>query len=54
MNRLGFSSLNAIVKAVNLIKNSEYLELQGAYSHFANPVDKDFTKIQFEKPRVCS
>lgn len=54
MNRLGFSSLNAIVKAVNLIKNSEYLELQGAYSHFANPVDKDFTEIQFEKFLILS
>lgn len=43
MNRLGFSTLSSVNKVVNFIKNSEFVILDGAFSHFGNPENKDYT-----------
>ena len=49
MNRLGFSSEKAIIFALTYIKKSKNLKLTGAFSHFGNVENKDYTKRQFER-----
>lgn len=48
LNRFGFRSVNSFKKALKLIKDSYYIELEGVYSHFATKSqDVSFIKRQF-------
>lgn len=50
LNRFGFSSLNSFKKALKIIYNNPFLNLEGLYSHFATKDnDKLFIKKQFYK-----
>ena len=49
MNRLGFNDNKSILTALNLVKNSKNLTITGAFSHFGNVCNKEYTKSQFQK-----
>ncbi len=48
MNRLGFDDEFSIKKALDFIKNKEYIVLEGAYSHFGIVKDEEYTKKCFQ------
>ncbi len=49
MNRLGFSDKKSILTVLNHLKNSKNLTLTGAFSHFGNVLNKNYTERQFVK-----
>ncbi len=49
MNRLGFSSVKEIKTAIEYIKNLKNVLLVGAYSHFGDTNNKEYTERQFKK-----
>ncbi len=49
MNRLGFSTLKEIKTAVYYVKSLKNLNLVGAYSHFGDTCNKEYTERQFKK-----
>ncbi|MBQ9782375.1 MAG: alanine racemase [Clostridia bacterium] len=46
MNRLGFDNICDIKKAVTLIKQSKYVKITGAFSHFCKPENQKLTNSQ--------
>lgn len=49
MNRLGFSSENKINNVIERIKQSEFVKIDGAFSHFADVSDKEFCEKQYQR-----
>lgn len=56
LNRYGFRSINEFVKALDVIENNKYINLEGVYTHFATKendvmfVNKQFLRfLQFKK-----
>ncbi len=47
MNRLGFDDISSINKAIELIKNSKYVKITGAFSHFAKVENERLTNSQY-------
>ncbi len=46
MNRLGFDNISQIIKAVNLIKESKFVKITGAFSHFSKAENQRLTDSQ--------
>lgn len=46
MNRLGFDNLSQIQKAIDLIKESKYVKITGAFSHFSKAENQRLTDSQ--------
>lgn len=47
MNRIGTMKSNAI-SFINKVKNSDFIELEGIFTHFANAEDKSLTDVQYK------
>ena len=47
MNRLGFNGLTDLLNSLNYLKTSSFILLTGAYSHFGNTLNKEYTERQF-------